>query len=159
MTNFTLLTRIEIYTIAYKFYKKSKNINESKKMSIKYKIIKRGQPGVVGGGDKKHYASANITGEASINDLTRYIEKISTVSGTDIRAVLYALVDVAADELAEGKIVRLGDLGSLRISINSNGYDNPAYINESAIKGTKVIFSPGNKLKEMQKTLTYTKTV
>ena len=31
-------------------------------------------------------------------------------------------------------------------------------VSESAIKGTKVIFSPGKQLKEMQKTLTYKKT-
>ena len=128
-------------------------------MSILYKVIKRGQPGVVGGGDKKSYASANMTGEANIDDLTRDIEKISTVSGADIRAVLYALVDVAADELADSKIVRLGDLGSLRVSISSKGYNNPVFINESAIKGSKVLFLPGKKLKEMQKTLTYTKAV
>jgi predicted histone-like DNA-binding protein len=128
-------------------------------MSIKYKVIERGQPGIVGGGDKKYYASANMTGEADIDELTRYIEKISTVSGADIRAVLYALVDVAADELADGNIVRLGDLGSLRLSIRSNGYDSPSDVNESAIKGTRVVFSPGKKLKEMQKTLAYKQTV
>ena len=32
-------------------------------MPIKYKVIQRGQPGVAGGGTKKDYASANLTGE------------------------------------------------------------------------------------------------
>lgn len=128
-------------------------------MSIKYKVIIRNQPGVVGGGDKKYYASAKTTGEVDIDELTRDIEKISTVSGADIRAVLYALVDVAANELADSNIVRLGDLGSLRVSLRSSGYDAPSAVNGSAIKGSKVIFSPGKKLKEMQKTLTYKQTV
>ena len=128
-------------------------------MSIKYKVISRNQPGVIGGGDKKFYASARTTGEVNIDDLTHDIEKISTVSGADIRAVLYALVDVAADELANSNIVRLGDLGSLRVSIKSNGYDVPSEVNQNAIKGSKVLFSPGKKLKKMQKTLTYKQTV
>lgn len=128
-------------------------------MSIKYKVIKRGQPGVVGGGEKKFYASANMTGEADIDRLTKDIEKISTVSGADIRAVLYALVDVATDELADSNIVRLGDLGSLRMSLNSNGYDTPSKVDATAVKNTKVIFSPGKKIKEMQKTLTYKQAV
>ena len=123
--------------------------------SIKYKVIERGQPGIVGGGDKKYYASANMTGEADIEELTRAIEKISTVSGADIRAVLYALADVAADELADSNIVRLGDLGSLRVSISSHGYDVPSEVNATAVKGTRVLFSPGRKLKEMEKTLTF----
>ena len=60
-------------------------------MAIKYKVIKRGEPGVAGGGTKKFYASANVTGEKSLTGLMRDIEKMSTVSGADIRAVLYAL--------------------------------------------------------------------
>ena len=82
-------------------------------MSIKYKVIPRGQPGVPGGGTVNYYAYTNITGEVDIDELTRSIEKISTVSGADIRAVLYALVDVAMDELADSNIVRLGDLVSI----------------------------------------------
>lgn len=128
-------------------------------MSIKYKIIKRGQSGVVGDGEKKYYASAKMTGEADIDELTDDIEKISTVSGTDIRAVLYALVDVAVDELADSNIVRLGDLGSLRVSLSSSGYSSPGEVNASAVKGVKVIFSPGKKLKLMQKTLNFKETV
>lgn len=31
-------------------------------MPIKFKVIERGQPGVEGGGQKKFYASANVTG-------------------------------------------------------------------------------------------------
>ena len=56
-------------------------------MSIKFKVIERGQPGVTGGGTKQFYASAKVNGEQTLEGLTRSIEKISTVSGADIRAV------------------------------------------------------------------------
>ena len=36
-------------------------------MAIKFKVIERGQPGVVGGGQKKFYASANVTGEKTLH--------------------------------------------------------------------------------------------
>ena len=124
-------------------------------MNIKYKVIERGEPGVVGGGVKKYYAAAKTKGAVDIDDMTFDIEKISTVSGADIRAVLYALVDVSSSKLADGNIVRLGDLGSLRVSISSRGYDAPSDVNATAIKGTKVVFSPGKKLRMMKKTLTY----
>ena len=88
-------------------------------MSVKYKVIERGQPGVPGGGTKKFYAAAVLSGEKTLAGLTRDIEKISTVSGADIRAVLYALVDVMTGSLADGYAVRLGELGSLRVSISS----------------------------------------
>jgi len=81
----------------------------------KFKVIERGHPGVPGGGEKKFYASANPSGEMTLTGLTKSIEKISTVSGADIRAVLYAMVDVMQDALANGQIVRLGEPGSLRV--------------------------------------------
>lgn len=128
-------------------------------MSIQYKVISKTQPGVPGGGVEKYYASINTLGEVDIDELTRDIEKISTVSGADIRAVLYALVDVATNELADGNIVRLGDMGSLRMSLSSSGFDASESVNATAIKGTKVLFTPGKQLKKMQKTLTYEKVV
>lgn len=124
-------------------------------MPVKFNVIERGQPGVAGGGDKKYYASAKMTGEMDIDQLTTAIEKISTVSGADIRAVLYAMVDVATDALSDSKIVRFGDMGSMRISVSSNGYDTPDEVTSHAIKRSKVLFTPGKKLKQMQKLLTY----
>ena len=128
-------------------------------MPIKYKVIKRGQPGVSGGGREKFYASANITGQQSLEDLTNLIELSSTVSGADIRAVLYALVKVMQQSLADGKVVKLGELGSLRVSIKSSGEDNESDVRASTIKGSKVLFRPGKDIKNMLRTLTYEKIV
>lgn len=126
-------------------------------MAIKFNVIERGQPGVAGGGEKKYYASAKMSGEVNIDQLTKSIEKISTVSGADIRGVLYALVDVATDALADGNIVRVGDLGDFRVSISSEGLESEDKVNASAIRSSKVLFAPGKRLKEMRKLLTYEK--
>lgn len=50
-------------------------------MAVKYKVIERSQPGVVGGGDKKYYANATSNGELTLEKLTKRIEKNSTVGG------------------------------------------------------------------------------
>ncbi len=126
-------------------------------MAIKYKVIERGEPGVAGGGTKKFYASANVTGEKSLAGLTRDIEKISTVSGADIRAVLYALVDTMTGALSEGQIVRLGELGSLRVSISSEGKEKEKEVTPATIKQARVVFTPGKAIKEMLETVTYEK--
>jgi hypothetical protein len=114
-------------------------------MPVKFKVIEKGQPGVAGGGEKKFYASANITGEKTLAGLTKDIEKISTVSGADIRAVLYALVDV------------MQELGSLRVNISSEGKATEKEVTAAAIRGAKVVFSPGADLKTMLATLKYEK--
>lgn len=124
-------------------------------MSVKFNAVERGEPGVAGGGNKKYYASAKITGETDLDQLTTKIEKISTVHGADVRAVLYALVDITAAELADSKIVRLGDLGSFKLSLRSNAADTPDAVNASAIKSNKIVFYPGKKLQEMQRAVAY----
>ncbi len=126
-------------------------------MAIKYKTIKKGTPGVKGGGAQKYYASPIVQGERDLEQITKSVEKISTVSGADIRAVLYAVVDVITDDLANGLIVRIGDLGSLRLSLSSEGYDTEKEVNANAIKNTKILFTPGTKLKTMQQTLKFEK--
>jgi predicted histone-like DNA-binding protein len=118
-------------------------------MAIKYKVIERGQPGVVGGGVKKYYAIPVMDGEMNMAEITRSIEKLCTVTGADILAVLYALVDVAIENLSNGTILRLGELGSLRMSISSSGEPKVEDVRASSIKGSSVIFTPGTRIKDM----------
>lgn len=126
-------------------------------MPIKYKTIQKAQPGVVGGGDKKYYASPVYQSEKTLEGLTKDIEKISTVSGADIRAVLYALVDVMQTSLSDGQIVRLGELGSMRVSLSSEGKTKEEEVTSVAIKSAKVLFTPGTDLKKMLQTLKFEK--
>lgn len=128
-----------------------------KNMSVRFKVIKRGEPGVAGGGRWQYYAKAVMQGEANIYDLTRSIEQTSTVSGADIRAVLYALVDAIKNDLAEGRIVRMGDLGSLRVSISSEGRATAGEVHAGLIQGARFIFTPGPLLKTTLQSLSYQK--
>ncbi len=126
-------------------------------MPIKFKVIEKGQPGVAGGGDKKFYASASSTGEMTLDKLTKRIEQSSTVGGADIRAVLYSMVQTMQDALEDGQIVRLGDLGSLRVSISSKGEEKAEDVTSHSIKSSKTIFTPGKNLKNMLRTLEFEK--
>ncbi len=104
-------------------------------------------------GARGYYASTSAAGEASLEMLTEEIEKISAMSGADIRGVLYALVDGVTRHLREGRIVRLGDLGSLRLSLKSRREAQEADVDEHSIKGSKIIFFPGKRLSTMLKML------
>lgn len=126
-------------------------------MAIKFKTMQRGEPGVKGGGTKKYYAAPVVQGEKTLDDLTKGVEKISTVSGADIRAVQYATVDVSIEHLANGQIVRLGDLGSLRVSFSSEGADKESDITANSITDARILFTPSPRLKEMLNTLKFEK--
>jgi predicted histone-like DNA-binding protein len=126
-------------------------------MAIQIKSVERGQPGIAGGGAKKFYASPVHDREISLDGLTKAIEKTSTVNGADIRAVLYAMVEEAVLGLSDGRIIRLGDLGSIRITLSSKGEDSTEKVTALSVKKAGVIFTPGKKLQEMLKVAKFTK--
>ncbi|MCD4698810.1 MAG: hypothetical protein K8S16_21470 [Bacteroidales bacterium] len=49
--------------------------------------------------------------------------------------------------VAEGYLVKLGDLGSFRLSVKSEGKEADKDISFNAIKGVKLIFTPGRDMK------------
>jgi len=53
--------------------------------------------------------------------------------------------------------VRLGELGSLRISLHSKGKDVASEVNTADINGASVIFTPGTRIKTMIKTAKFQK--
>lgn len=125
-------------------------------MAIKYKVIAKKNPQ-----DRtlppKYYAHAVADGEIDLDGLAVQIEKQSTVSEADIYAVLRAAVPVIIENLANGKIVRLGTLGDFQVGISSEGKDTEEAVNTAAIKSNKVKFRPGKRLKDGLKIATYKK--
>lgn len=126
-------------------------------MAIKYNVIERGEPGVVGGGTKKWYATVKTDGEITIDDLTKEIEKFSALSEADIRGVIIALENVIVNELGNGKIIRLDKLGSFYPSLSSDGADTESAFNVSMIRGAKVNYRPGKRITDALKTATFKK--
>jgi predicted histone-like DNA-binding protein len=127
-------------------------------MEIKYRIIEKNFPLESGDGKKsKFYLVVKSKGEMNLERMTSLIMKRCSVHGSDIRSVLYALTEVAAEGLLDGYIVRLGELGSLRLIVNSAGRDTPEEVNPNAVKKCKIHFAAGKKLKEIRKELKFKK--
>jgi predicted histone-like DNA-binding protein len=125
-------------------------------MAVKYTVSERGNP-LNPTQPKKWYANAKSTGDTTLRALGKEIAARSTVSPADTQAVLVALTEVLVQNLAEGKIVRLGDFGAFQVSVSSEGAETEAKFNASLIKGSKVVFRPGIDIKEMQRNLKYEK--
>ncbi|MFK8272081.1 HU family DNA-binding protein [Capnocytophaga canimorsus] len=120
-------------------------------MSIKYKVIEKGQPGVAGGGTKKFYANVVTEGELSVDDLVKQIEKFSALSEADIRGVIIALENVIQQGLADSKIIRLEKLGSLYPTLSSNGVATEKEFTANQIKSVSVNYRPGTCIVEAMK--------
>ena len=126
-------------------------------MAIKYNIIERknilkpSEPA-------KFYASAKADGEISFKAVAKEIAAAgSTVSDSDMLAVLNDLNKLLIKHLSEGKIVRFGDFGSFQVSVSSTGAETEAKFTASNITGNKIQFRPGAELKAMLATAKYEK--
>jgi predicted histone-like DNA-binding protein len=128
-------------------------------MAIAYKVIKKTQPGVAGGGNQKYYAAIKFNGEVSIDDLVKEIEKFSALSEPDIRAVIIALENVIQNKLGESKIVRLDKLGSFYPTLHSDGKDSEAELNAKSIKSVGVNYRAGERIMEAMKAAGFKKVV
>lgn len=73
---------------------------------------------------------------------------MSTVSKTDVYAVLMALVELVPQQLSQGKIVQLGKLGSFSVGVNSTPAETAEKLSSANVKRIKLNFRPAKELKK-----------
>ena len=95
----------------------------------------------------KYYPAVVSKGETTLKELTQQIAQMSSLSRTDCVAVLTALLELLPQELLRGRIVRLGDLGSFRLTVKGEGLDQPSDFTSNAINKTQLRFNPGLEVK------------
>ena len=105
----------------------------------------------------KYYAQAQARGEAGIRELSQRIQQMCTVTRADVMAVLIALEDVVSDSLSNGEIVRLGELGSLQVSLSGEGATTKDDYHDGLIQKAKILFRSGSTLSNMLTSLRYEK--
>lgn len=126
-------------------------------MPVKFTVIQKGNPSKPEE-PKKYYASAKASGEVTFRSLSKEIAQGSTtVSDTDVLAVLNDLTKALSKHLSDGKIVRFGDFGSFQISISSEGAETEDKVTAAKIKSNKILFRPGIELREMLAVAKYEK--
>ena len=83
-----------------------------------------------------------------LGDIAARIERTSTVSSADIKAVLDALQYEVREQIKAGHSVRLGDLGSFRPTIACKGMDKAEDLTVRNIKKVRVKFTPSATLEK-----------
>ncbi len=116
-------------------------------MTVMYKSVPKVQPGVLGGGLIKFYATIVRERPVELRKFASEIANMSTLTTTDVFAVLEAFVDRLYVHMEEGRIVRMGDFGTFTPSLNSLSNDQPESVSRSSIKRFKVNFRPSLLLK------------
>lgn len=84
----------------------------------------------------KYYPQMAPSTPMTLAQIVKRVEKRSTVSSADVKAVLDALQYEVIEALENGNSVRLGDLGSFRLTMKSQGVETVA---EAKKKGAQLI--------------------
>ena len=112
-------------------------------MAIKYRIAERQNPLTK---TLQYYAQVMPVEPLTLEDIAEGIEKTSTVSSADIKAVLDALQFEVIRALRAGNSVRLGDLGSFRPTLASRSALSAEAFTIANLKGVRVRFTPSARM-------------
>ena len=91
-----------------------------------------------------YYPQAVTVGKpVETKEIAERLARISTVSKSDVAAVLGDLAGVLADYMAQGKSVRLDGLGTFRLTLDSAGVASEADFDfQKQLKAVRVQFTP-----------------
>lgn len=115
-------------------------------MSIKFNVVTKKNPQDPEA-PPKYYPQVKSRGKVTLRQLANRIADISTVSSVDTMAMLEALLKIIPEELGNGNIVQLGDLGSFGLRIKSTGSETPEEVTASNITNVLPAFRPGKQFK------------
>lgn len=126
-------------------------------MPVKYNVVGRKNPQKPND-PAKFYANAKADGEINLKAISKEISGGSTtVSDTDVLAVLNEFIKVTKKYLSEGKVVKFGDFGNFQITLTSDGAESEEKFTSALIRGNKIAFRPGADLRETLATVKYEK--
>jgi len=84
-----------------------------------------------------------IGSPVSTDQIAQALADRSTVTRTDVKAVLTEMANVMAQYMAQGKSVKLEGLGSFRLGLNTKGVKNEEDFNfQEQLQRVKVNFTP-----------------
>ena len=117
-------------------------------MSVKYNVVERGKPGVVGS-PKKFYPSIQSSGRVTTREVGEMAAQRSTLSTMDMMAAIESFLAIIPEQLAKGNIVELGDFGNFWLRADTVGVDTPDEVNVGQIEGVLPRFNPGKEFKKV----------
>lgn len=106
----------------------------------------------------KYYAGKAYQGEVSLGELINLIVVSTNMDKNDVMKVINHFLDLIPTKLEEGKIIRLGKLGSFSISVHSAGVKSPEEFTVDKVKSVVPYFRCSKEFKKFVSNLPIEKT-
>ncbi len=117
-------------------------------MPIRYKVVKKAQAGIKGGGDFKYHAAATGRKVTGTHELSRMLADRCTVRRADVKAVLTGLAELMPELLCDGKSVQFDEIGIFSATLICQLKNSPEEVKESTISGVRIQFRADKELKK-----------
>lgn len=114
---------------------------------MKYKLVQKANP-LEPDTERKWYASPVKAGTINNYQLSKGIASKSFLARGAVINVIENIVDEIPRYLIEGYSVNLNNFGTLRLSLSSEGVENPGEFTADNIKNMRVVFTPSPELKK-----------
>jgi predicted histone-like DNA-binding protein len=123
-------------------------------MAIQFKMVPK-QNNIASPPEVKYYPCAISQGEVNLNDLAKIVASRCTISRADCHGVIMALSEVIGQQLVQGNIVRLDELGTFSLTLQGTAADSPEPLGKANIKGARIVFQPSRDIKIFLKSIVY----
>ena len=114
---------------------------------MKYKLVQKANP-LEPDTERKWYASPVKAGTINNYQLSKGIASKSFLARGAVINVIENMVDEIPRYLVEGYSVNLNNFGTLRLSLSSEGVEDPEKFTPENIKNMRVVFTPSPELKK-----------
>lgn len=110
-------------------------------MSVKYKLYQDNRR--TSSNQGKWYAKATVSNVATLQTMAEKIQRSTTVTRSDILAVLSGLSDVMREELLAGSRVIMDGIGSFKVGMKTRPADTlEEWTPSRHLKGYHIVFRP-----------------
>jgi predicted histone-like DNA-binding protein len=113
---------------------------------MKYKVIKRKNP--QDRSQEKFYPAPVYNDEIDIDELAGEISYATSMTPTDVKAVLEGLLNVMPKHLRRGSKIKLDRFGTFKVVFGGNGQENEEDVTAADIDGTRISFIGASEMKK-----------
>lgn len=126
-------------------------------MPIRYKLVQRKDFTKDAPKDgKRFYAQLVSNGTVSLDELCESIAEETALTSADVKSVFDHLPRILRRHLSEGRNVQLGELGSIRPTLGSQGsLTKKEFDAATMMKKPGLMFTPGKLLQKMRDDTTF----
>ena len=124
---------------------------------IRYHLVQRKNLQKPEDTPKWYAVAANDGKESTLRNFAEDISDYTALNTPDIMSAFEGLIKIMSKEISRGKLIRMGDLGTFRITLKSEGAEAPELFTNANIKTAYIRFIPGKLLRKSLKNADYAK--